>query len=253
MNRRTICIESNVPVTGIVQWWLMMVRNSLLLTITSAPDAIRRFARPLLRRMTPVRIEIAACLVIALTAPWIAVQQERGRANRVEGLYSSLAASSAGETSMLKRSVTHLLEEQADLRGRLVEAGYPVVSDEQFLIRLVATGYSSSVWETDDTPFVTASNTHTRPGVVAMSRDLLRRYNPTAPFSFGDTIHVSGLGEFVVEDSMHGRWKRRMDVWFPSRRMARRFGRRDVVVSKHIGTTGAPSTDTSLAGIRTGF
>ena len=77
----------------------------------------------------------------------------------------------------------------------------------------------------------TASNTRTRPGVVAMSRDLLRRYNPRAPFGFGDTIHISGLGDFIVEDSMHWRWRKRVDIWFPSREAAWNFGKREVTVT----------------------
>jgi 3D (Asp-Asp-Asp) domain-containing protein len=116
----------------------------------------------------------------------------------------------------------------------LLNAGHPVVSDGELAIQLVATGYSSCVFETDDTPFVTASNTQTRPGIVALSRDLLTRYNPEAPFSFGDTIHVTGLGDFTVEDSMNLRWRRRMDIWFPSRDQAKDFGIRKIVVTKSL-------------------
>jgi 3D (Asp-Asp-Asp) domain-containing protein len=93
---------------------------------------------------------------------------------------------------------------------------------------VIATGYSSSIYETDSTPFITASNTRTREGILALSRDLLKRYTPGAPFDFGDRVHVPGLGEFIVEDSMNSRWNNRIDIWFPSRLEAVRFGVKEV-------------------------
>jgi 3D (Asp-Asp-Asp) domain-containing protein len=130
-----------------------------------------------------------------------------------------------------------LLAEQQDFRTLLLDAGYAVASDGNLSMRVLATGYSSSVRETDDTPFITASNTRTRPGVVALSRDMLRRHNPNAPFSFGDVIHVSGIGDLHVEDSMHWRWRRRIDIWFPSSDAAWHFGKREVTISMPIDQT----------------
>lgn len=102
-------------------------------------------------------------------------------------------------------------------------------------LSVTVTGYTSREEETDDTPFITAANTRTRPGVIALSRDLLRRYTPDAPFKFGDIIHIAGVGDFVVEDSMNRRWERRADIWFESLDAARAFGRRTLVVSGPYG------------------
>ncbi len=84
-------------------------------------------------------------------------------------------------------------------------------------IPMVITGYSSSVWETDDTPFITAANTQTRDGVVASNL-----------LPFGTKIRIPeyfGSKIFVVEDRMNSRMGDFIiDVWFPSSYQARLFG-----------------------------
>lgn len=98
---------------------------------------------------------------------------------------------------------------------------------------VTVTGYSSEPRQTDSTPFITASNTQVRPGVIALSRDLLRRYTPGAPFAFGDSVLVAGK-TYVVEDSMNRRWTLRADVWFPSRTEAMRFGRQELELWRKV-------------------
>lgn len=81
---------------------------------------------------------------------------------------------------------------------------------------MTITAYSSSKDETDSTPFITASNTRVRDGVVA-----------TNILPFGIRVRIPSLfggREFVVEDRMHPRHQDRLDIWFPSRREALRFG-----------------------------
>ncbi|TFG41870.1 MAG: hypothetical protein E4H48_05440 [Syntrophobacterales bacterium] len=80
---------------------------------------------------------------------------------------------------------------------------------------VTVTGYSSSVAQCDATPHLTATGTPVRRGIIALSRDLLQQFNPEAPFGWGDRVHVEGLGEFIVEDTMNGRYARRADIWFP--------------------------------------
>ncbi|MCK4305158.1 MAG: 3D domain-containing protein [Candidatus Eisenbacteria sp.] len=91
---------------------------------------------------------------------------------------------------------------------------------------IVVTGYTSCPRETDSTPFLTASMTRVRPGCLALSRDLLRTFTKDAPFDFGDCVVLPGVGIFIVEDTMNRRWKKRADIWFRSKREARRWGRR---------------------------
>jgi len=84
-------------------------------------------------------------------------------------------------------------------------------------IKVVVTGYSSSVWETQGDPFITASGMKVRDGIVANNLlpfgTLIR-----LPELFGDKI-------FVVEDRMNPKkGYYHIDVWFPSREEALRFG-----------------------------
>jgi len=84
----------------------------------------------------------------------------------------------------------------------------------EFIVQ--ATAYSSTPDQTDDTPFITASNTYVRDGVVA-ANFLPFGTKIKIPEKFGDKI-------FIVEDRMHKRFQNRIDVWFPDRKSALRFG-----------------------------
>ena len=65
----------------------------------------------------------------------------------------------------------------------------------------------------------TALGTPVRPGIVAVSRDLLR-----SGWEFGDRIHIEGLGVFTIEDTMHQRFRRTIDVAVADMDAARRIG-----------------------------
>jgi len=95
-----------------------------------------------------------------------------------------------------------------------------------FTIKVAVTGYSSTPDQTDATPYITAANTRVRPGILALSRDLLREYTPGAPFAFGDKVTLAGVGTFRVEDTMARRFRKRADIWFQTRDQARQWGHR---------------------------
>jgi len=84
-------------------------------------------------------------------------------------------------------------------------------------VPVIITAYSSTPWETDDSPFVTAAGTLVRDGIVANNY-----------FSFGTQVKIPEIfGEkvFVVEDRMN--WRKsdyHIDVWFPSYLEAKEFG-----------------------------
>jgi 3D (Asp-Asp-Asp) domain-containing protein len=106
---------------------------------------------------------------------------------------------------------------------------------------LKATAYTSSVRETDSTPFVTATGARTRFGIIAVSRDLLGSDLP-----YGSKVKIEDLGDwrtgrgkgrfnamlkdvvFVVEDTMHKRKRQQIDVWMPDRSLALKWGVRRV-------------------------
>ena len=119
--------------------------------------------------------------------------------------------------------------------------------DRELSFEVQVTGYSSTRDQCDGDPFITAANTRVRDGIVALSRDLLRRYTPDAPFDWGDRIHLAGIGDFIVEDSMNARFSRRVDIWFPDRRSAWRWGLQEttlVIPPEHDHFLGAASPGT---------
>ena len=126
--------------------------------------------------------------------------------------------------------------------ARLAETGPgpQIFPRRLFQMPVVVTGYSSTPGQTDSTPFVTAFNTRVRPGVLALSRDLLREFTPGAPFSYGDKVELRGVGIFMVEDTMNSRFTKRVDIWFSNRSAARRWGLQRHTLAKLSETAEAP-------------
>ena len=83
-------------------------------------------------------------------------------------------------------------------------------------INVVVTAYSSTPEQTDDTPFITASGTKVREGIVA-ANFLPIGTKIKLPDLYGDKI-------FVVEDRMHPRKHYMVDIWFANYTEAKEFG-----------------------------
>jgi len=84
-------------------------------------------------------------------------------------------------------------------------------------IRVLVTAYSSTPDQTDNDPFITASGSFVKDGIVA---------NNLLPFGTKIRIpEIYGDKVFTVEDRMH--WKKgyyHLDIWFPSYWQAKSFG-----------------------------
>lgn len=94
-------------------------------------------------------------------------------------------------------------------------------------LKFITTAYTSSIYECDDTPFITASNTITRLGVIAASQSLVYGKNPLLPF--GTNVMIEGYNNlFIVEDVMHHRFngKKYIDIWMENRESAFAHGKR---------------------------
>lgn len=81
---------------------------------------------------------------------------------------------------------------------------------------LFVTAYSSTPDQTDSTPFITASGSHVRDGIVAAN---FLRFGTKVRFPtlYGDKI-------FIVEDRMNSRYEYRLDIWMETREEAKQFG-----------------------------
>ncbi len=103
-----------------------------------------------------------------------------------------------------------------------------------------STAYNSIPNQTDSSPFHTSTGVRTRYGIIALSRDLLKR------IPYGSKVRLqdngswkSGRGRgkynnmlkdtvFVVEDTMHPRKSSTVDVWLPARDRAIQWGVRSL-------------------------
>ena len=99
---------------------------------------------------------------------------------------------------------------------------YTVVEPFKNEIVATVTGYTSSVDETDDTPFLTASGETTRHGIVACP----------SRFEFGTVIEIEGT-RYECKDRMNKRYRdqNRFDIWFETKTEARNWGVKEVVVA----------------------
>jgi len=100
--------------------------------------------------------------------------------------------------------------------SNLAKVDIAEVSEEVKIYERVITAYSSTPEETDDTPFITASGSHVRFGIVAANW-LPIGTAVRIPEHFGDQV-------FIVEDRMHPRNHDKVDIWMPSKEEALVFG-----------------------------
>ncbi|OGC04219.1 hypothetical protein A2276_06410 [candidate division WOR-1 bacterium RIFOXYA12_FULL_43_27] len=79
----------------------------------------------------------------------------------------------------------------------------------------MATAYNSLEGQTDSTPWITASGTRCREGVIASN------FLP-----LGTKVMIEGFGNqvFTVEDRMNKRYYKKIDIWFRHYNDARKFG-----------------------------
>ena len=91
------------------------------------------------------------------------------------------------------------------------------------VVKVVVTAYSSTVWQTDEDPFTTASGIHVKEGIVANNM-LPFGTKIKIPEYFGDKV-------FIVEDRMNRRkgpyW---VDIWFATTQEAVDFGIREAYI-----------------------
>lgn len=86
---------------------------------------------------------------------------------------------------------------------------------------LTITAYNAEASQTDSTPFITASNSRVRPGIVAVSQDLFRK-----GWVFGRKVYIVGHGVYTIEDLLARRKRNQLDIFMSSRNQAVQFGRK---------------------------
>ena len=83
---------------------------------------------------------------------------------------------------------------------------------ESPIIQVTQTVYWGVESQTDSSPDVTASqkkfNPYSPPKYIALSRDLIKKYE----LNFGDKVYVYGEGWYEFEDVMNKRWTNKVDL-----------------------------------------
>ncbi len=156
---------------------------------------------PMIQTSRKISLQLVACLVLA------------GLMTDVSATAAKAEATAAGDILVKTAFAAELPQAQpdqdtfapaADAPGKKVYKNVPV------------TAYSSTPDQTDDTPFITASGTHVRDGVLA-ANFLPIGTRVKIPEIYGDKI-------FIVEDRMNARYRYRADIWMETREEAKRWG-----------------------------
>ncbi len=130
---------------------------------------------------------------------------------------------SRSETTQEFVQTAHQIRSELVRAMELIEEifGHPVDLDSVRSVPVTITAYTSTVWQCDETPYVTASMHGVRNGVLAVSRDLIDEMG----LYFGKRVFIPGHGIFEVRDLMNRRWTKRVDIWHEDIEVARHFGR----------------------------
>ena len=84
------------------------------------------------------------------------------------------------------------------------------------------TSYRSVPRQTDASPWVTSTGERVHPYGVAVSRDLLSKYG--GPLNYGDLLYIEGYGFKVINDAMHERKAKSIDIWVATLNEERKIG-----------------------------
>lgn len=116
---------------------------------------------------------------------------------------------------------TQTVQQNAEIRlaSTTVDSGQYTVGTRMVV---PMTAYSSTVDQTDDSPFITASGTHVHWGTVA-ANFLPFGTKIKIPSMYGDQV-------FIVEDRMNKRYWHKVDIWMPTRQEALQFGIRTLEI-----------------------
>ena len=98
-------------------------------------------------------------------------------------------------------------------KNTLIYKSFPITPK---VISVTVTAYSSTVEETDSSPFITASGTYVKHGVIACNF-LKFGTKVTFPELFKEKV-------FIVEDRLAPKNRHKVDIWFPTKDMALKFG-----------------------------
>lgn len=139
--------------------------------------------------------------------------------------YATTTVSEAPRQEISRNTNTTSTTEHMIPNGTDVQSGQRDPDTEKSFVatrRVVITAYSSTPDQTDNDPFTMANGGRVHDGAIA-ANFLPFGTKVRIPDLFGDKV-------FTVEDRMHERFGKRVDIWFPNRQDAIRFGLRSTII-----------------------
>lgn len=154
-------------------------------------------------------IILLAVIVFSFSALILTIEAKSDNTNLAQGYQSEKSYS-------LENNALALFSQKEDRDEDISQKTYRK-------IKVIVTAYSSTAWQTDDTPFITANGSTVRDGIVA---------NNMLPFGTAITLpELYGNKVFTVEDRMHSRKsKYQIDIWFPTLEEAQEFGVKETYI-----------------------
>lgn len=130
-------------------------------------------------------------------------------------------ASASVQTELSEAPVSIPFRQPGEVQAAGIETdetdlGFTYAPKVKSVDRIMVTAYNSEVGQCDSNPFITASGTWTRDGVVASNFYTIGT-QVRFPDVFGDKV-------FTVEDRMNARYSKRVDIWMPDHGEAVKFG-----------------------------
>lgn len=156
---------------------------------------------PMIQNSRKISLQLLACLVLAGLMTDVSATAAKAEATAAGDILVKTAF--AAELPKAEPPVDTFVP-AGDAPGKRVYKNVPV------------TAYSSTPDQTDSTPFITASGTHVRDGVLA-ANFLPIGTRVKIPEIYGDKI-------FIVEDRMNARYHVRADIWMETREAAKKWG-----------------------------
>lgn len=118
---------------------------------------------------------------------------------------------------MLASTYGEVRKKEAELSGvRTQLTTYKTIADKALgvnidtltSVKVTVTSYNPTRRQCDSTPLYGSDGELVTPGIIAVSQDLRKKYG----IKDGDVVILEGYGKFTVKDSMHPRWKKRVDI-----------------------------------------
>lgn len=112
------------------------------------------------------------------------------------------------------------LRQQVQVYKQVTDKVLGIDIDKLSVVTVTVTSYNPTRKQTDNTPLYGNDGELVVPGILAISSDLRNKYN----IHNGDVVLLGEFGKFIVKDSMHPRWRKRVDIISFSKTWSEKFG-----------------------------